>query len=119
MRCKSKFAYPNERYGNILLSETRKHLRPAFDDEIEIISIKNNILKGNLVHFENTAISPIEEDEVRDEDFEMRKRYGFFGELIPKIKKGWIRLKLTSYVEIELKNLVITTHFEDAQGDKK
>jgi hypothetical protein len=99
---KYKYAYPKR--NEILISKVRQPIRPYFDSEIEITELNKNKLKGNLVHFESTSISYIEPKLIRDEDFEYRKKYIFFGKLVRKPKKNWVRLKETSFLTIELNN---------------
>ena len=104
---KYKFAYP-EKDRKILLSVSRLPIMPVFDEEIEITSINNNLLKGNLVHYENSRIvHDLDSSDVRDEYLYSGKRFILFGKEVKKIKGGWVRLKKVTPIEMELKNMVV------------
>lgn len=111
---KLKYAYPNERAGSILICDSPKPLRPAFDTEIEINYLDGDILKGNIVDWGCTKIGYVDPKTIREEEFEMRKRFKWFGKEVKRLKKsGWVRLKGGSHVEIELKNLRVIKSFTE------
>jgi hypothetical protein len=114
---KLKYAYPE---GNsLILSESRKNIRPAINDEIEIIKLTKNKLIGNLVSYKVLNLHDIKVEDVEDKYIRTIRKYLFFGEKIKLVCNGWVRMKERTRVELDLRNRIITKVFDTKHNLKE
>ena len=103
-----KYAYPSNDMTSIKLCNTKESIRPMCEDEIKITKLTKTKLIGELTNYDFVGFGyePKIED-VEDKFIKERKQYYLFGKKVKYLKEGWVRLKKTTPIEIDLKNVVV------------
>ncbi len=100
-----KYAYPEK--SEIIISKTKKTIRPAFDVEIIITSLTKDELIGYVVEYVCPPISKsgYTMDDVREDYLKEYKSWFGLGKMKKKYNSSWVALKdKSNVVRFDLRN---------------
>lgn len=106
---KMKYAYV---WGkDVELRNNRKSFSPIREEEIEILRLTKDTLIGNLTHLDNSNISRIDIEDIREDECVEKIKF-FSRKKVLVANSGWVRLKKFTRVELDLRNRIVTKIFE-------